>query len=74
MFRLAVACNWITVSIRYRGCDIGNQLSVEWQRPVTILSLILRLRFAITVWMKIDKLLQAVTTQRNGRQRMQRMI
>jgi hypothetical protein len=33
MFRLAVACDWITVCIRHRGYDIGNQLSVEWQRP-----------------------------------------
>jgi hypothetical protein len=30
MFRLAVACDWITVCIRYRGYDIGNQPSVEW--------------------------------------------
>jgi hypothetical protein len=37
-------------------------------------SLILHLRFAITIWMKTDKFSQAVTTQRNGRQRMQIMI
>jgi hypothetical protein len=39
IFRLAVACDWITVCTRYRGYDIGNQPSVEWQRPVTIFSL-----------------------------------
>jgi hypothetical protein len=34
----------------------------------------MHMRFAITIWMKTDKFWQAVTTQRNGRQRMQRMI
>jgi hypothetical protein len=28
--------------------------------------LILHLRFAVTIWMKTDKLSQALTTQRNG--------
>jgi hypothetical protein len=33
-----------------------------------ILSLILHLRFAITIWMKTDKFSQAVMTQHNGQQ------
>jgi hypothetical protein len=36
IFHLAVECDWITVCTRYRGYDIGNQLSVEWQRTVTL--------------------------------------
>jgi hypothetical protein len=32
------------------------------------------LAFSITVWMKTDKFSQTFTTQRNGRQTMQRMI
>jgi hypothetical protein len=39
-----------------------------------ILSLILHLHSAITIWMKTDKFSQALTIQRNGRQRMLRMI
>jgi hypothetical protein len=31
------------------------------------------LAFAITIWMKTDKFSQVLTTQRNGRQSMQRM-
>jgi hypothetical protein len=39
-----------------------------------ILSLILHFRFAITLWLKTNKFLQALTTLRNGRPRMQRII
>jgi hypothetical protein len=42
--------------------------------PLLILSLILNLRFSITIWMKTDRFSQALTTQRNGRQRMQTVI
>jgi hypothetical protein len=30
-------CRGYNVCIRYCGYNVGNQLSVEWQRPVTIL-------------------------------------
>jgi hypothetical protein len=39
-----------------------------------MLSFILHLRFAITIRMKTNKFSQALITQRNGRQRMQRTI
>jgi hypothetical protein len=32
-----IGCRGYNIRIRYRGYNVGTQLSVGWQRPVTIL-------------------------------------